>query len=83
MPIGSFEDLEVSLQEMAPYTEARKRKENFKRYRRALEAKAKKCDEHDARVWIVLERHDRFYPICNDQEDVSAPSDAIRVMHAC
>ncbi|GAB7336578.1 hypothetical protein MBLNU13_g09844t1 [Cladosporium sp. NU13] len=48
---------------MVSYTEARKKKEKFRKYRESIEAKAKKSVEHQAKIWILLERNGRFYPI--------------------
>jgi len=56
---------------MAPYTEARKRKEAFKKYRMALSGKAGTCGQHDAQIYILLVRNGKWYPIKGGFHDVS------------
>lgn len=67
---------------MASYSEARKKKEKFRKYRESIRAKAKKSVEHQAKIWILLERNGRFYPICCPK-DVSAVTGAFRIGYDC
>jgi hypothetical protein len=66
---------------MVSYTEARKKKEKFRKYRESIEAKAKKSVEHQAKIWILLERNGRFYPI-SYPKDVSDVLDILQ-FQAC
>lgn len=68
------------LHKMVLYSEARKRKEKFRKYRESIEAKARKSVEHQAKIWILLERNGRFYPICYPK-DVSAVLDVLHFRH--
>jgi hypothetical protein len=65
---------------MVSYTEARKKKEKFRKYRESIEAKAKKSVEHQAKIWILLERNGRFYPI-SYPKNVSAVLDVLQFRH--
>jgi hypothetical protein len=65
------------LHEMVLYSEARKRKEKFRKYRESIEAKAKKSVEHQAKIWILMECNGRFYPI-SCPKNVSA---VLNVLH--
>jgi hypothetical protein len=69
------------LREMVSYSEARKEKERFRKYRQSIEAKAKKSVEHRAKIWILLERKDKFYPISGCPESVSAVGGALHVTY--
>ena len=62
---------------MVSYTESRKKKEKFRKYRESIEVKAKKSAEHQAKIWILLERNGRFYRI-SGPEDVSSVFDVLR-----
>jgi hypothetical protein len=83
IPPGSVEVPKISLQRMGSYSAARKSKERFSKYRRSFLAKAKKSDEHDAKVWILFERHNKFYAISDCRKDVSATGGALHVACDC
>jgi hypothetical protein len=68
---------------MVSYSEARKEKERFRKYRQSFEAKAKKSVEHRAKIWILLERNDKFYPISCCPESVSAVGGVLHVEYDC
>ena len=65
---------------MVSYTEARKKKEKFRKYRESIEAKAKKSVEHQAKIWVLLERNGRFYTI-SYPKNVSAVLDILHFRH--
>ena len=69
-----------SVSQMVSYTEARKKKEKFRKYRESIEAKAKKSVDHQAKIWILMERNGRFYPI-SYPKDVSAVFDVLNCRH--
>lgn len=81
--LGLFQVPEIPPQEMVSYTEARKKKERFRKYRQSLEAKAKKSMEHRAKIWILLERNDKFYPISGCSKNVSAFGRVFHIAYNC
>lgn len=66
--------------QMVSCSEARKKKEKFRKYRESIEAKAKKSVEHQAKIWILMERNGRFYPI-SYPKNVSAVLDVLHFKH--
>jgi hypothetical protein len=71
---------EPSLHKMVSYSEARKKKEKFRKYRESVEAKARKSVEHQAKIWILMERNGRFYPI-SYPKNVSVVLDVLHFRH--
>jgi hypothetical protein len=55
---------------MGSCSEARKKKEKFRKYRESLDRMAKKSELHDAKAYMVLERKDRWYKIGHRSENV-------------
>ena len=76
--LGSHQVSRSLVSQMVSYTEARKKKEKFRKYRESIEAKAKKSVEHQAKIWILLERNGRFYPI-RYPKNVSAVFDVLHL----
>lgn len=66
---------------MGSCSEARKKKEKFRKYRESLDRMAKKSELHDAKAYMVLERKDRWYKIGHRSENV-IPLWAPRVVRA-
>lgn len=78
--LGSRQVLRSLASQMVSYTEARKKKEKFRKYRESVEAKAKKSVEHQAKIWILMERNGRFYPI-SYPKNVSDVLDVLQFRH--
>jgi hypothetical protein len=51
---------------MASYSQARKNKEKFRKYRESLDRMARKSVQHDAKAYIVVTRKDKWYRIPSD-----------------
>ena len=51
---------------MGSYSQARKNKEKFRKYRESLDRMARKSVQHDAKAYMVVTRKDRWYRIPSD-----------------
>lgn len=51
---------------MGSYSQARKNKEKFRKYRESLDRMARKSVQHDAKAYMVVTRKDKWYRIPSD-----------------
>jgi hypothetical protein len=65
-----------------PCSEARRRKELFRKYRKSLDAKAKMAKQHQAEIWILMFRNDKWYPVAGHSSNVRSPDVATLVSSA-
>lgn len=67
---------------MSSCSEARKKKEKFRKYRESLDRMAKKSELHDAEAYMVVKRKDKWYKIGHRSENVILPC-APRIARSC